>query len=309
MTSSTTRPTIVVVGPTAGGKTAISVELARALPGGGECVSADSMQVYRGMDIGTATPTDQDRGGIPHHLLDIVEPDQPWTLDDWLVAATTTIAEIRNRGHWPILVGGTNLYVQAYLFGLLDGPAPDHALRGELLAMDPADLRAELARRDPEAARRIHPNDRRRAVRALEYARLTGTPLTAAQVQWNQTCREEARILGLDWPTELINRRINARVKDMMAAGLLDEVRQLVASNRLGAQSAAAVGYAQLIEHLQGNCTLEEAVEQIKIRTRRLAKQQRTWLRKFRHLPRCLWVEPNGKSTQDIVSQAVTAFS
>ena len=308
MTSNTNRPAIVVIGPTAGGKTAISVELARQLPGGGECVSADSMQVYQGMDIGTATPTDEERGGIPHHLLNIVDPREPWTLDDWLAEANRSVADIRSRGRWPVLVGGTNLYVQAFLFGLLDGPAPDAALRAELLAMDPAMLRRELVQRDPDAAERIHHNDVRRTVRAIEYARLTGQPLSAAQVQWHQSCRPDARVIGLEWPTELINGRINARVKLMMEAGLLEEVRHLHATDRLGEQAASAVGYAQLIDYLEGRRTLDQAVEQIKIRTRRFAKQQRTWLRKFRHLPQCLWVEPGKMTPQVIASELVTSL-
>ena len=265
------------------------------------------MQVYRGMDIGTATPTNEERGGIPHHLLDVVDPDQPWTLDDWLARANQAVEDIRSRGKWPILVGGTNLYVQAFLFGLLDGPAPDPALRAELMAMDPESLRAELVQRDSEAADRIHRNDLRRTIRAVEYARLAGQPLSAAQVQWHQECRKDARLVGLDWPTDLINRRINTRVRQMMEAGLLTEVRKLHETGLLGEQAAAAVGYAQLIDHLDGQTTLEEAVEQIKIRTRRFAKQQRTWLRKFRHIAGATWVEPGEKTPQSIVKTIITS--
>jgi tRNA dimethylallyltransferase len=290
--TSNTRALIVLVGPTAGGKTSLSVRLAQDLPGGGECISADSMQVYEGMDIGTATPTMEERGGVPHHLLSVVPPDTPFTLDDWLAAAETAIADVRGRGRWPIVVGGTNLYVQALLFGLLDAPPPDQQVRAELASMDPPRLREELQSRDPAAAARIHPNDIRRTIRAVEYARSTGRPLSDAQVQWGEACRPDARILGLDWPVEAINARINARVSAMMKGGLLREVSRLHEGGMLGEQAAAGVGYAQLIEHLEGRCSLDEAVEQIKIRSRRLGKQQRTWLRRFRVLPNLTWLRP-----------------
>lgn len=287
-----TRPIILIIGPTAGGKTALSVQLSQTLAGGGECISADSMQIYHGMDIGTATPTMDERGGVPHHLLSVTPPKLPYSVDDWLTAATAAIADIRARGRWPVVVGGTNLYVQALLFGLLDGPPPDPELRKELAALDPAELRAELERRDPEAATRIHPNDVRRTIRAVEFARSTGTPLSAAQVQWTDACRRDVMILGLDWPLEAINPRINARVNSMMEAGLLEEVRDLHERSMLGEQAAAGVGYAQLIDYLSGRCSRDQAIEQIKIRSRRLGKQQRTWLRRFRILPNLTWIKP-----------------
>jgi tRNA dimethylallyltransferase len=309
MTStSSTRPIILLIGPTAGGKTSLSVHMAQVLPGGGECISADSMQVYEGMDIGTATPSMEEREGVPHHLLSIVRPDTPFTLDDWLVAAEAAIADVRSRGRWPIVVGGTNLYVQALLFGLLEGPPPDPTLRAELAAMDPESLRAELTQCDPVAAARIHPNDHRRTIRAVEYARRTGHALSDAQVQWSEACRPDTQILGLDWPVEAINRRINARVGTMMAAGLLNEVQQLYERDLLGEQAAAGVGYAQLIDHLEGRCSLDDAVEQIKIRSRRLGKQQRTWLRKFRALPHLTWIHPAKEDPYHAAMKALMAL-
>jgi tRNA dimethylallyltransferase len=303
--TSSTRALIVLVGPTAGGKTSLSVRLAQDLPGGGECISADSMQVYEGMDIGTATPTMEERGGVPHHLLSVVPPDTPFTLDDWLAAAENAIADVRGRGRWPIVVGGTNLYVQALLFGLLDAPPPDRQVRAELASMDPPRLREELRSRDPAAAARIHPNDIRRTIRAVEYARSTGRALSDAQVQWGEACRPDARILGLDWPVEAINTRINARVAAMMQGGLLREVRRLHGGGMLGEQAAAGVGYAQLIEHLEGRCSLDEAVEQIKIRSRRLGKQQRTWLRRFRLLPNLTWLRPVDEDPYPVAMKAL----
>jgi tRNA dimethylallyltransferase len=286
-------PILVIVGPTAGGKSALAMALARALPG--ECISADSMQIYRGMDIGTAKPTAAERSEIPHHLIDLVEPDDDgFTVDAWLERATATADEIRRRGRTPIVVGGTNLYVRALLEGLFEGPEPDPALRAALEALPISALREELVRVDPPSAARIHPNDLRRTVRALEVFRQTGTPLSTLQTQWSADVRQNARrdaiVVGLEWPVDAINRRINARVKEMMAAGFLDEVRTLAARG-LGRQAREAVGYGELLEHLAGRVSLEDAIEAIKIRTRRYAKQQRTWLRRFRALERSCWLD------------------
>ncbi len=301
--STTEHDVVVIVGPTAGGKTALSVALAKALPGGGECVNADSMQVYRGMDIGTAKPSAEERKGVPHHLMDIVDPDTPFTLDDWLAQATDVIADIRSRGKWPILVGGTNLYVQAFYWGLIDAPGPDPALRATLDALPPEDLRARLEAADPQAAQRIHPNDRRRTIRALEVA-ASGASISSMQGQWTQPHRSDARLVGLQWPTEVINARINARVKQMAQAGLEAEVRRLAPT--LGPQAAEALGYKQLLPVLAGQCSLDDALEQVKIGSRRLAKQQRTWLRRFGVINPALWIEPAQKDPELLVQQAFT---
>jgi tRNA dimethylallyltransferase len=300
------RDIIVILGPTAGGKTELAIALAQQLPGGGECIGADSMQVYRGMDIGTAKPTAEQRTAVPHHLLDLVEPsDEDFSVDTWLRLAEEVIAAVRSRGRWPIVVGGTNLYIQALLGGMFEGPGPDPALRARLNAMDDSALRSRLESVDPVSAGRIHANDRKRTIRAIEVFEQTGRPLSGMQGQWNDQPRDDVRIIGLDWPVEAINRRINARVKAMMEAGLLEEVRRLREEDRLGRQAREALGYRQLIDHLEGRCTLEEAVEQIKIRTRRFAKQQRTWLRRFRSHPRAAWLPAGDLGSQDIVSQSL----
>lgn len=289
-----TLPIVVIVGPTAGGKTQLAIDL--AIECCGECVSADSMQVYRGMDIGTAKPTEAERRGVPHHLIDLVDAsDDGFTVDTWLERADAAIDAIRERGRRPIVVGGTNLYVRALLEGLFEGPEPDPSLRAELESLPIAALREELLRVDPAAAERIHANDRRRTVRAIEVFRQTGTPLSRLQTQWTSdvrgNVRPDARVIGLDWPVELINRRINARVKAMMDAGFLDEVRALAARGPLGRQAVEAVGYRELLAHLEGAMSLADAIEAIKIRSRRYAKQQRTWLRRFRSLPHALWID------------------
>lgn len=284
----------VIVGPTAGGKSALSVAVARALAARGhaaEIVSADSVQIFRGLDIGSAKPTADEMAGIPHHLIDVVEPEERFTVHDWLACAERAIGEIRTRGAVPVVVGGTNLYIKALLEGLFEGPEPDETIRDALRALTQADRRAELERVDPAASERIHPNDERRTVRALEVFRQTGVPISEHQRQWDTGVRTDAGLFGLLWNTEAINRRINARVKAMMSAGLLDEVVAL--RSRLGPQSREALGYKQLLGYLdRGDATggytgnrgakaLEDAVERIKIETRRFAKNQRTWLRRL----------------------------
>jgi tRNA dimethylallyltransferase len=282
----------VIIGPTAGGKSDLAVDVALALPRGGEIITADSVQIYRGMDIGSAKPTAQEQRGIPHHLIDIVDPDQPFTVNDWLDAAESAITDIRRRGHVPIVAGGTHLYVKAFLEGLFQGPEPDLALRESLRARGLPALRQELERIDPAAAQRIHPNDERRTIRALEVYHQTGTPISQLQQQWDQNrARRDCVLIGLDWPVEQLNRRLNARVKSMMDRGLLDETRQLWQSAALGPQAREALGYKQLIRHLEGLCSLDDAVEAIKIDTRRFAKQQRTWMRRLRTTPGSVWID------------------
>ncbi|MBY0313581.1 MAG: tRNA (adenosine(37)-N6)-dimethylallyltransferase MiaA [Phycisphaerales bacterium] len=292
--------TPVICGPTAGGKSDLALDLAQLCAARLDCdaeiVTADAFQIYRGMDIGTAKPPISERRGIPHHLIDLVEPDAPsdqrFTVDDWLTRAEAAIAAIRTNGKLPIVVGGTHMYVKALLEGLFDGPEPDPALRAELAAMDPAARRAELERVDPAAATRIHPNDARRTIRALEVYRQTGTPISAHQQQWDRgQSNDRYQLIILDWPTEQIKRRINARVRSMMQLGLLDEVRNLIATQRLGPAAREALGYKQLEPIVRqaldqgiwppNPTAVEEAVERIKIETRRFAKNQRTWLRRL----------------------------
>jgi len=289
-------PFPIIIGPTAGGKSSLAVglahELARAHSLAAEIVTADSIQIYQGLDIGSAKPTEAERRGVPHHLIDVVLPTERYSVDMWLEAAERTIADIRNRGNLPIVVGGTHLYIKALLDGLFEGPAPDPALRAQLTAMDPAARRAELARVDPEAAARIHPNDERRTVRALEVFRQTGIPISTHQKQWDAgRSRSDCMLVGLEWEVPALNQRINARVKGMFAAGLVDEVTRLHQRGWLGPQAAEALGYKQLLRHFRAECTLEEAMEAIKIETRHFAKSQRTWLRRLRSFQPSLWLD------------------
>lgn len=269
-----------------------------------ELVSADAIQIYRGMDIGSAKPSSAERSQVPHHLIDVIEPENSYSVHQWLNAANRAIDDIRARGHVPIVVGGTHLYVKAFLHGMFDGPGADESLRAELRAMAPATRRAKLEQVDPAAAMRIHPNDERRTVRALEVFRLTGRPISEQQSQWDEGVRPDAMLFGLLWDVEAINVRINARVRAMMEAGLLDEARALWNAGRFGPQSREALGYKQLIEHFERRCSLEEAIEAIKIETRRFAKNQRTWIRRLRMTAGSTWIDA-GRSTGDQQMQAV----
>jgi tRNA dimethylallyltransferase len=308
------RHVILILGPTAGGKTRLSIELAKRLPGGGECISSDSMQVYRGMDIGTAKPNPQEQAEVPHHLLDIADPkDDSFSVSAWLELCQQVIHDIRTRSKWPIIVGGTNLYVQAFLYGLADMPKPDESIRARLDQLDLPELRQRLESVDPQAAQRIHPNDRKRTVRAIEVFEQSGQKLSELQTQWQSQSASHSKstiIVGLRYPVEVINRRINARVKAMMEAGFLDEVRRLLDADALGRNAREALGYKQLIDHLNGSGSLDEAVEQIKILTRRFAKQQRTWLRRFEMSQQCpsAWFDAAEMDAQNLAQQALASI-
>ncbi len=310
-------PYPVITGPTAGGKTALAVAIAhrlrdRDIPA--EVVTADAFQIYRGMDIGTAKPTAEERQGVPHHLIDLVEPTERFTVHDWLQRAEPLIADLRARGVTPIVVGGTNLYVKAFLDGMFEAPETTPEVAAAVRAMTQPQRRAELAEVDPKAAERIHAADERRTIRALEVFRQTGTPITTLQAQWDtdHPARPDALLVGLDWPTEAINARINARVKAMIEGGLPEEARSLWAAGRLGPQAREAIGYKQLIPYLEGRLFLDLAAEQIKIDTRRLAKNQRTWLNRFRGrqavaggVDRGLWIRAEDKTSAQIAQIVV----
>ena len=275
-----------ILGSTASGKSAAARQLAGRL--GGQIVSVDSMKVYRRMDIGTAKPTPAQRAEIPHHCIDIVEPGEPFSVARYVEHADRAISHIAAAGGVVLAAGGTGLYLKALAEGLFEGPAADADVRRRLTERAAkeglAALHAELAAIDPEAAARIHPNDEKRIVRALEVHELTGEPISRLQEQWDrQRTRYDCVFIGLRRRREDVNRRVNARVKRMIAQGLRDEVAALLAEPAgLSPQAAQALGYAEMIEHLSGRCSLEDAVEQIKINTRRFARKQQTWFRRFR---------------------------
>lgn len=303
------KPIILVLGPTAGGKSDLAVGLAQRLPGGGECVCADSMQVYRGMNIGTAKPTPAQRAAAPHHLFDLLDPHEDgFSVDTWLGLAEEAIAGIRHRGRYPVVVGGTNLYVQALLEGLFEGPEPDPDLRRELEAVEPEVLRRRLEAIDPDAALRIHRNDRRRTVRAIEVHELTGRRISELQQQWlGGPSRADVRIIGLVYEAGVINTRINRRARTMIRDGLVHEVQSLRDAGGMGRQASEALGYRQILDYLDGRWSLSGALEQIRVRTRRYAKQQRTWLRRFRAHPQSTWIDAGNLSPQKLVEKALAA--
>jgi tRNA dimethylallyltransferase len=277
---------ILILGVTASGKGRVGFELAQALDG--EIISVDSMKVYRRMDIGTAKPSQEAQQRVRHHLIDIVEPSESFSVGRFLAEARAAIEDIRRRGRTVVAVGGTALYLKALLYGFFAGPAGDEQLRAELKAQvereGPARLHEALRQIDPDAADRISANDARRIIRALEVYRLTGKPISSFQSQWaaeRPACNWT--VIGLRREKALESRRINARVKKMIELGFVGEVRSLLAEEKpLGQQARCAIGYAEIIEHLNGRMSLEDVVEHIKRNTRRLAKGQRTWFKTFR---------------------------
>jgi tRNA dimethylallyltransferase len=255
-----------------------------------EIVSLDSMAIYRFMDIGTAKPTAEQRARVPHHLLDVVDPDHEFSLAQYVQAARNVVVGIRGRGREALFVGGTPLYLKALLRGICDGPPADWEFRqeigDELERVGTAALHERLRQVDPLAAHRLHPNDTRRIIRALEVHRATGHPLSHLQTQFEESRPAEAcRVFVLDWPRQTLHERINARVSRMIELGLVEEVRALTARfPRLSRTASQAVGYREVLEHLQGESTLAKTVEQIRQRTRQFAKRQATW---FRSLSEC----------------------
>ncbi len=271
------KPLIAILGPTAVGKSALAIKLAEEFRG--EIVSADSRQVYRGMDIGTAKPSPDERRRIPHHLLDMVNPDEPFTLAQYQKLAYTAIAEIHARGKVPFLVGGSGLYVRAVLEGLsIPRVAPNPARREQLESQDSATVYARLQQLDPVAAARIDPRNKRRIIRAVEVCEAIGKPISELQTRASPDYR--VLRIGVTMPREELYRRINARVDQMIAAGLVAEVRALVAQGyALDSPALSGLGYRQMARHVKGEIPLEEAVRLLKRDTRRFVHHQYSWFR------------------------------
>ncbi len=283
-----------VVGPTASGKTALAVELALRLDG--EVVSCDSMQLYRGMDIGSAKPTDEEKRGVPHHMLDILDPGETFSCADYVAQASRIVDDIASRGKLPIVCGGTGLYFDSLLYqNEFGGAGADKELRAELEKLSSDELWRRLNEVDAEAAAAIHPNNRRRVARALELYLSTGIPKT----EWDRRSRVresryEATIIGLDSrDREVLYRRIDARVGKMLDAGLVEEARAMRNSGQTASQ---AIGYKELWDYLDGRETLEEAAARIRLATRHYAKRQLTW---FRRNPAIRWVYIDEHKTVD----------
>ncbi len=285
---------IVILGCTAAGKSDLAEAIAEKM--GAELLAVDSMQVYRGMDIGTAKPGPSVRGRLKYWMLDVADPWEVYSAARFVEDARPLLEKARSENRPMVIVGGTILYLRSLIEGLFEGPGADEAIRAELAARADREgtepLHAELGKIDPAAAGRIHPNDLRRIVRALEVYRLTGTPISELQTQWSQEHPAiVATFIGIRREKELLNRRINARVKKMIELGLEEEVRRLAADPRgYSEEAASAVGYRQLLDYYDGKCTRDEAIERIKIQTRYLAKMQRTWLKRWPG-PAVKWID------------------
>lgn len=277
-----------LTGPTAAGKTGVGVELARLI--GAEVVSMDSMALYRGMDVGTAKPTAEQRAAVPHHLIDLIEPHRQFSLAQYIRAAHSCVDRIKARGRQALFVGGTPLYLKGLLRGIFEGPPADWEFRDRLRQQarqhGAQSLHRRLAEVDPAAATRLHPRDTRRLIRALEVYEKTGRPISALQRQFDiGRPAEQCRVFVLDWPRQVLHARIQRRVDDMFAAGLVDEVRRLLDGPRpLSRTACQAVGYREVIEHLRDSRPLTETIELVKTHSRQLAKRQGTW---FRSLSEC----------------------
>jgi tRNA dimethylallyltransferase len=277
-------------GPTAVGKSAVALELAARIDG--EIVSVDSMQVYRGMDIGTAKPSAIERAGIPHHLIDVANLNENFDAAKFVDLAKKAEADIRTRQKIPIYCGGTGLYFNALLQGLGEAPASDPQLRAELEKLPLATLLDELKSRDPETFARIDQKNPRRIVRAIEAIRLTGKPYSQQRAAWTDIPQT---IFAFDADRADLHSKINARVDRMFKAGLIDETKHLLQHGlRENRTASQALGYKQVIDHLDGNVSLAETIELVKIRTRQFAKRQLTWFR--RQLP-CEWVSINASDS------------
>jgi tRNA dimethylallyltransferase len=283
----TGRKLLAVVGPTATGKTSLAVALARRF--GGEIVGADSRQVYRHMDIGTAKPTAEERSQAPHHLLDVLDPDEPFSLGQWLEMAQAALEHVWSRGRQPLLVGGTGQYVWALLEGWrVPRVPPQPEFRRDMEKRSAAELLEAVQRIDPPAAGRIGPANRRRLIRALEVFEATGRPISYWQRK--EPPGFETLIIGLRLPRDELYRRIDQRVQGMIAAGLIEEARRLLAmgySREL--PSMSGIGYKEACAHLAGEMTLAETAARIKTETHRLARHQNAWFKA--EDPRVRWLD------------------
>lgn len=303
------KPVVVLVGPTGVGKSEIAVQLALRLDG--EIVTADSMQVYKGMDIGTAKPTPEEQRCVPHHLIDVVSPNQHFNVAMYRDLAHRVIAEIHERGRLPIVSGGTGLYIRAVLDEFLfPDQGADPQVRRELYELaerlGPRHLHERLREVDPQSAARLHPNDVRRVVRALEVFKRTGRTLSEQIAEARAAePRYRAVRVGLTRPRKELYDRINRRVDDQLRRGLVDEVRRLREAYSLEGTAVQALGYKELFPYLDGECTLEEAVATLKRETRQYAKRQFTW---FKRDTQIRWFDLSAYPTTDDAVEAIVSY-
>ena len=301
---------VVICGPTASGKTALSIALAKAFDG--EVVSADSMQIYRRMDIGTAKPTKQEMDGVPHHMLDVAEPREAYSVSRYVEEATACVEDILARGKLPIVCGGTGLYIDGLIRGTDYQPAgTDNGIReqleGEWEAQGAEEMMARLAAVDPDSAARLHLSDKRRILRALEVYLATGETITAHNARTKAIPpRYEAVMIGLNTePRQILYDRIDRRVGVMLEQGLLQEVQSLLEDGLLEGTAAQAIGYKELLAYFRGEMTLETAADLIRQKSRNYAKRQLTW---FRRDERVKWIVYNAPEAAQAVLQEATNY-
>lgn len=305
MTNNELKPLVILVGPTAVGKTAASIGLAKAL--NGEIISGDSMQIFKGLDIGTAKITKEEMQGVPHHLIDIKEPWETFSVAEFKRLADEAIADIHDRGKLPIIVGGTGFYINSVLYEYHFGEADtDEAYRAELEQYAEAHgneaLWNILQEKDPDSAAKLHSNDTKRVIRALEILHVTGIPASERQSTVDkQTMRYNAVYIALNMPREVLYDRINRRVDIMIQDGLEAEVRTALANGvAQDALSMTSIGYRQMIQYFNEEISFDRAVELIKRDTRHFAKRQLTW---FRHDPNIQWVDKWGKTDEQVEAE------
>ena len=301
---------VVICGPTASGKTALSIALAKAFDG--EVVSADSMQIYRRMDIGTAKPTKQEMDGVPHHMLDVAEPGEAYSVSRYVEEATACVEDILARGKLPIICGGTGLYIDGLIRGTDYQPAgTDNGIReqldGEWEAQGAEEMMARLAAVDPDSAARLHLSDKRRILRALEVYLATGETITVHNARTKEIPpRYKAMMIGLNTePRQILYDRIDRRVGIMLEQGLLQEVQSLLEDGLLDGTAAQAIGYKELLAYFRGEMTLETAAYLIRQKSRNYAKRQLTW---FRRDERVKWIVYNAPEAAQAVLQEATNY-
>lgn len=297
-----THPAVAVVGPTGSGKSDLALDIAQRF--GGEIVNCDSVQLYRHLHIGTAKTPEADRRGIPHHLLDILNPDEVFTAGDYVRIARPLLLEISGRGRLPVIVGGTGLYLRALQYGLFDAPRRDEALRARLLRRKQGSPHRLLRRLDPEAAKRIHPNDLQKTIRAVEVCLLQQRPISELQPNREPMAGFHFLKLGLEPDRSALIERLNERCVRMFQAGLIEEVRHVLDTGFARTSKALeSIGYREALLFLDGKLTPNQAVEMTQISTRQYAKRQLTWFRKEADIR---WIHRFGNS-RDAMAAALPA--
>lgn len=294
---------VVIVGPTASGKTAVSIKLAKKI--NGEIISADSMQIYKYMDIGTAKPTLDEMQGIKHYMLDVVMPDETFNVAKYKSMAESAIEEILKKGKVPIIVGGTGLYINTLVDGIeFADVSGDEEYRNELIEKGYREgamsIYKELEKVDSESAKKIDPNNIRRVARALEIYKVTGKTKTQLDIESRKEVKYDYRLFGMEWDRETLYNRIDLRVDKMIEAGLIDEVRNVTEKFKISNTAVQGLGYKEVIEFLNGNISYEEMIEKLKLETRHYAKRQLTW---FRRDKRIKWIKPDENATCVIINE------